>query len=66
MQALRCLCLIWSHIEIDFPQKLINFSYSPKLEFKKKSAHLLVSYFPLFFKELLPNHINTFAPRRKR
>lgn len=60
MQALAWLCLIWSRREIDFPQKLINFSYSPKLEFKK-SAHLLVSYFPPFFKELLPNHINTFA-----
>lgn len=49
MQGRAWLCLIWSHREIDFPQKLINFSYSPKLEFKK-SAHLLVSYFPSFLK----------------
>lgn len=65
MQARAWLCLIWSHREIDFPQKLINFSYSPKLEFKKECT-LAGFLFSLFFKELLPNHINTFAPRMKR
>lgn len=65
MQAAASLCLIWSHREIDFPQKLINFSYSPELEFKKR-VH--TCWFPIspLFKELLPNHINTFAPRKKR
>lgn len=65
MQGRAWLCLIWSHREIDFPQKLINFSYSPKLEFKKECT-LAGVLFSLFLKELLPNHINTFAPRMKR
>lgn len=65
MQGRAWLCLIWSHREIDFPQKLINFSYSPRLEFKKECT-LAGFLFSLFLKELLPNHINTFAPRMKR
>lgn len=52
MPALAGLCLIWSHGEIDFPQKLINFSYSPELVLKKKKKDCILAgilFFPPSF-----------------